>query len=173
MSSTCPHNMVNFGLLTAEIHPIVWGTPANFNRGRHLYSAGRPSRWALAHILVFLVFALSLLAKRLAGKCVSEMTYFCQIGCKTLTQLTCMHICNVLNLSVPQRAWNVEYFLFVRLWPRNVNISPKCSVFRATMKKTTAFLRFFLLFPSVSDLLTSFTYVAPQRSVLMWLKDSV
>jgi len=22
------------------------------NRGRHLYSAGRPSRWALAHILV-------------------------------------------------------------------------------------------------------------------------
>jgi len=24
----------------------------NFRRGRHLYSAGRPSRWALAHILV-------------------------------------------------------------------------------------------------------------------------
>jgi len=23
---------------------------AAFNRGRHLYSAGRPSRWALAHI---------------------------------------------------------------------------------------------------------------------------
>jgi len=23
MSSTCPHNMVNFGLLTAEIHPVV------------------------------------------------------------------------------------------------------------------------------------------------------
>ena len=31
MYSTCPHNMVNFGLLTAEIHPVVWGTPANFN----------------------------------------------------------------------------------------------------------------------------------------------
>ena len=30
-SSTCPHNMVNFGLLTAEIHWRVWGTPANFN----------------------------------------------------------------------------------------------------------------------------------------------
>jgi len=26
----------------------------NFRRGRHLYSAGRPSRWALAHILVHL-----------------------------------------------------------------------------------------------------------------------
>jgi len=25
---------------------------AAFNRGRHLYSAGRPSGWALAHILV-------------------------------------------------------------------------------------------------------------------------
>jgi len=70
--------MANFGLLMAE---IGWGTPANFNgfrvvavllhgtlvvgvsqtaalnRGRHLYSAGWPSRWALAHILVFLYFS--------------------------------------------------------------------------------------------------------------------
>ena len=68
--------MVNFGQLEAEIVSGVWGTPATFNgfrvlaallhgtpvvgvsqtaalnRGRHLYSAGRPSRWALAHILV-------------------------------------------------------------------------------------------------------------------------
>jgi len=29
---------------------------AALNRGRHLYSAGRPSRWALAHILVYFVF---------------------------------------------------------------------------------------------------------------------
>jgi len=74
ISSTCPHNMVNFGPLAAEIVSLVWGTPGNFNgflvlaallhgtlvvgvsrtaalnRGRHLYSAGRPSRWALAHI---------------------------------------------------------------------------------------------------------------------------
>ena len=80
--STCPHNMVNFGPLTAEINSGVWSTPAissgfaswqrygtarhsssgrqpNFaalNRGRHLYSAGRPSRWALAHILVYFHF---------------------------------------------------------------------------------------------------------------------
>ena len=147
ISSTCPHNMVNFGPLAAEIVSLVWGTPGNsngfrvfstllqrrrsteinqtlhyvwpspglvryiytfgiscpltefchvqnsicvhlctiaqvsgaissqlrvsrlgsvtarhsssgrsqtaaFNRGRHLYSLGRPSRWALAHILV-------------------------------------------------------------------------------------------------------------------------
>jgi len=68
--------MVNFGLLAAEILSLVWGTPANFNgfrvlaallhgtlvvgvsqtaaynRGRHLYSAGRPSGWALAHISI-------------------------------------------------------------------------------------------------------------------------
>jgi len=77
MSYRCPHNMVNFCPLTADICWRVWGTPANFNgfrvlasvtarhssserqpdfaalnRGRHLYSAGQPSRWALAHILV-------------------------------------------------------------------------------------------------------------------------
>jgi len=78
-SNISPHaaTMVDFGLLAAEIVSLVWGTPANFNgfrvlapllhgtvvvgvsqtftalnRGRHLYSAGRPSRWALAHILV-------------------------------------------------------------------------------------------------------------------------
>jgi len=71
-SSRCPHNMLNFGLLAGEIDPVVWGTPANFNgfressserqpnfaalnRGRHLCSAGRPSLWALAHILVYLL----------------------------------------------------------------------------------------------------------------------
>jgi len=79
ISSTCPHNMLNFGPLTAEICCRFWGTRANFNgfrilaallhcsngrqsnfaalnRGRYLYSEGRPSRWALAHILVFTVF---------------------------------------------------------------------------------------------------------------------
>jgi len=79
-SSICPYNMVNFGPLAAEIVSLVWGTPANFNkfrvlaallhgtlvvgvsqtaefnRGRHLYSAGRPSRWAFAHISSSLIF---------------------------------------------------------------------------------------------------------------------
>jgi len=35
-SSACFHNMVNFGLLTAEICWRVWGTPANFNGFRVL-----------------------------------------------------------------------------------------------------------------------------------------
>jgi len=36
MSSTCSHNMVNFGLLTAEICWRVWATPVNFNGFRVL-----------------------------------------------------------------------------------------------------------------------------------------
>jgi len=68
--------MANFGPLEADIHPVVWaplkistgfaswqrycmassiGRQPNFaalNRGRHLCSAGRPSGWALAYILV-------------------------------------------------------------------------------------------------------------------------
>jgi len=36
ISSTCPHNMVNFGLLAAVIVSGVWGTPATFNGFRVL-----------------------------------------------------------------------------------------------------------------------------------------
>jgi len=35
-SSTCPHNMVNFGPLAAESGPVVWGIPANFSGFRVL-----------------------------------------------------------------------------------------------------------------------------------------
>jgi len=38
ISSRCPHNNVNFGPLTAEIGPVFWGTPANFN-GFHVLAA--------------------------------------------------------------------------------------------------------------------------------------
>jgi len=31
-----PHNMMNFGLLAAEMGPVVWGTPANFKGFRVL-----------------------------------------------------------------------------------------------------------------------------------------
>jgi len=36
VSSRCPYNMVNFGLLAADILSLVWGTPANFNGFRVL-----------------------------------------------------------------------------------------------------------------------------------------
>jgi len=38
ISSTCPHNMVNFGPLVAEIVSLVWGTPSDFNGFRVLAS---------------------------------------------------------------------------------------------------------------------------------------
>jgi len=74
--------MVNFGPLAAEIVSLVLGAPGNFNgfrvltallfgtlvvgvsetaalnRGRYLYSSGRPSRWALAHIFSFIFMLL-------------------------------------------------------------------------------------------------------------------
>jgi len=36
ISSTCPHNMVNFGPLAADIVSLVWGTRGNFNGFRFL-----------------------------------------------------------------------------------------------------------------------------------------
>jgi len=74
-SSTCSDNMVKFGLLTGWDLLASYGHPCRFQRvsrlgsvtarhsssgrqpnfaalkrGRHLHSAGRPSRWALTHI---------------------------------------------------------------------------------------------------------------------------
>jgi len=82
ISSTCPHSMVHFGPLAAEIGPVVWA-PQLISTGfaswqRYCtafwwwasaklcgvkqrappYSAGRPSRWASAHILVVYVLML-------------------------------------------------------------------------------------------------------------------
>jgi len=50
---------------------------AAFNRGRHLYSAGRPSGWALAHIssifVLFLLFFIPRLMSAVAGlKCAAS-----------------------------------------------------------------------------------------------------
>jgi len=49
VSSTCPHNMVNFGLLTAEICWRVWGTRANFNGFRILPSLLQRRRLPVAN----------------------------------------------------------------------------------------------------------------------------
>ena len=42
ISSRCFHNMVNFGPLAAEMVPVVWGTPANFNGFRVLAALLHP-----------------------------------------------------------------------------------------------------------------------------------
>ena len=48
ISSTCPHNMVNFSLVAAEIVYLVWGTPANLNGFRVLASLLQRRRWVEA-----------------------------------------------------------------------------------------------------------------------------
>jgi len=50
MSSTCPHNMVNFSLLTAETCWRVWGTLANFNGFRVLAALLHGTQWASAKL---------------------------------------------------------------------------------------------------------------------------
>jgi len=42
--SRCPHNMASFGPLAAEIDPVVWCTPANFNGFRVLAALLRGSQ---------------------------------------------------------------------------------------------------------------------------------
>jgi len=114
-SSTCLHNMVNFGPLMAEIDLLVLGTPSYFNgyrvfisgrqanfaalnRGRHLYSAERSSRWALAHISS----ALSLLCP--------------QEGCNVL-QSACLSVCLSVWLHVSNKF----------LWMLSVAVARSCS----------------------------------------------
>ena len=112
MSSRCLHNMANFGPLAAEIHPVVWGNPANLNgfrvlasvtarhsssrhqpnfaalnRGRHLCSAGRPSRWTLAHILVcFCCVRFSFFSTAPRDERLQNDLFLCRVRRKTLTQ---------------------------------------------------------------------------------------
>jgi len=59
-SSTCPHNMANFGSLTAEIDSAVWGHPRKFQRVSRVgfvtaatsLSGGQPDCMIFGHLLV-------------------------------------------------------------------------------------------------------------------------
>jgi len=116
--------MVNFGLLTAE---ICWrvGTPANFNgfrvlaallhgtgsgrqpnfaalnRGRHLYLAGRPSRWALAHFLI-LNFVCYFAPQ-------GERSIAISVSSSTLVALYTTHTYATHGLKIMQTWKNTEY----------------------------------------------------------------
>jgi len=111
-------------ILAAEIGPIVWGTPTNFNgfrvlryctalrqpnfaalnRGRHRYSAGRPSRWALAHIRVgkaintnVVAIEAAMINRKRAVFCVDKVDAACSVNdiCSFLgnvTIVTCFEV---------------------------------------------------------------------------------
>ena len=114
--TTCPYNMVNFGPLAAENVSLVWGTPANFNgfcvlaallygtllvgvsqtaalnRGCHLYSAGRPSRWTLAHSSSFYWAPCVKLKPKDLESCLSRICLFYSI---TLQCWTWKHLIDI------------------------------------------------------------------------------
>ena len=51
---------------------FISGSQRNFaalNRRRHIYSAGRPSRWALAYILVIFLYLWKYASKRVSEQC--------------------------------------------------------------------------------------------------------
>ena len=128
ISSTCPHNMVNFGPLAAEIVSLVWGTPANFNvfrvlpallhgtlvvgvsqtaafnRGRHLYSAGRPSRWEFAHISSLCKFCAFLVCIFVLDGHAASRTY-CASG-NLLNRCVYVRVCMQLFFGISQLSGN-------------------------------------------------------------------
>jgi len=102
ISSTCPHNMVNFGPLTAEIGSGVWVSPANFYgfhvlpsllQQRHSPEANQTLHdvWAspglVHHIYTF------------AGSC--PLTEFCQVQNSLYVQVLHSPILASLLRSTP------------------------------------------------------------------------
>ena len=147
ISLTRPHYMVNFGPQAADIDPVIWGTHANFNgfrvlaallhgtrllgirhqpnfaalnRGRHLYSAGRPSRWSLAHI----------------SSCKKEI-YLIELSCLLLTYLlpcllTYLLICTCLHSCVLQ----------VYLQEKSLHLAGDCMQYHAYIQEYTYLPKF-------------------------------
>ena len=85
ISSTCPHNMVNFSPLAAEINWWVWGTPANFNVFRVLASLLHRRHWTEVSQTLHDVWpsigpGLVHYTYIFGGSC--PLTEFCQVGYK-------------------------------------------------------------------------------------------
>jgi len=89
----------HLGSVTAR-HSSIGHQPnfAALNRGRHLYSAGRPSRWALAHILVVFLRLLLIFRDKFFTACncvlvnsrhTDEMTHLQLLESHCLPLLTC------------------------------------------------------------------------------------
>jgi len=80
ISSTSPHNMVNFGLLAADFVSLVWGIPANFNGFRVLASLPQRRRSTEANQTLHNVWPLPGLVDYIytfGGRC--SVTEFCQV----------------------------------------------------------------------------------------------
>jgi len=80
--STCPHNMVNFGPLEAEIASLVWSTPSNFN-GFHVLAS-------LLHSTLVLGNVYKLLSKHC--EC-STLIVYAMVYCIAANLCTCLTDC--------------------------------------------------------------------------------
>jgi len=100
----------------------------NFRRGRHLYSAGRPSRWASAHILV--MAALWLLSSSLSPPCV---IYFCPVvSIFFLLSLsiywTCVGVIGLLERTYLLCVYCEQWEIIILLYNNNNNIIEKSTI---------------------------------------------
>jgi len=146
--------MVNFSPLAAEIGLPVWGTPANFNgfrvlaallhgsqvvgisqtaalnRWRHLCTAGRPSRWALAHISSLVcISSLKRKHKHLHLKYACNRILFLKQQCTPVREcikmlkysghiLTALHYCSVSYIHNLLHVITMATLVKLRCWQK-------------------------------------------------------
>jgi len=106
---------------------------AAFNRGRHLYSAGRPSGWALAHIssifVLFLLFFIPRLMSAVAGlKCAASGSLK-NAGPKKSPQIR--------NLGTTAQLCRAESSQLTHVW-RKACLSAICPPHLLTLWRTSA-----------------------------------
>ena len=95
ISSRCPHNMVNFGLLAAEIVSLVWGTPANFNGYRVLASLLPRRRSTEVNQTLHYVWPSPGLVRHIYPFGIScPLTEFCHVQ-----NSLCVHLCTIAQVS--------------------------------------------------------------------------
>ena len=95
ISSTCPHNMVNFGLLAAEIVSLVWGTPANFNGFLDLASLLQRCRSTEVNQTLHYVWPSPGLVRYIYTFGIScPLMEFCHVQ-----NSLCVHLCTIAHVS--------------------------------------------------------------------------
>ena len=101
------------GSVTARARQSSIGHQPNnavFNRGRHLYSAGRPSRWALAHISGVSYFIWSVIFR-------PHCSYVDKAYCYRRMSVVCLFICRSVMIVRPAKMAKPVEMPF-ELWSR-------------------------------------------------------
>ena len=106
MSSTCPHNMVNFCPLAAEILSGVWGTPGNFNGFRVLSTLLQRRRSTEVNQTLHYVWPSPGLVRFMYTFGIScPMTEFCHVQ-----NSLCVHLCTIAQVSraISSQLWHLS-----------------------------------------------------------------